>query len=788
MHQAICLTTNNTNIKMATATTAPTPPRVVVKVNIDPDTSARTYDYENIWADRLQMEAAYRRRGLEPPEWTQGDSERSELIVHDISDASDAVRAAQTASVVVESPPLDLGSSDSESSDEDTEDEEKRKRKEPSIVPKFMEFTRNPDDKSVPSRKLKKYRGKKAACGTISRFLGEADVDDSKRISEEHMSQFGLIGFKRMSPIDRRTCLYSSLGSNRPVGWLPDNLTRLLGPSARRHRAIGNGTCFFYSVLRASQNAGYEKLSGTQQSSAGVNFRTSIADWLTLERYQIIFGTSEIPGVDEAGLETLKDEIGQKTVYGNYANVGSRVWQVMMRYRNINVIVFNIPRATFACDQLPQDPARARQNLPPGPGESLESISENPFEVNRPTVLVAHVDEMHYEPIFFRRSDGSRVWSLPPGDALVAFLRQRYPIECTSAAAAYFPGIGFDLEMCLGRGKLSKITCNKMRKTQIEDLIKGCRMKRAMYLVSRKNLRKADLCNWYNSAIDRINANVAELSASLHITPAGVRMLMQSAAGPNKLGALNIILRSDAAYRAKLEKMDAFVDGTGAGYDLEIARLRRELMHIDVGMSEIDDMMRALRAKLGKKRTMAELESIILEPISAAKLERIQVATRKRLKMMQQAGMVKDAEKEYRRMIAQAGVQAFRETHLVRKRKREDSDSGSGSDSYSKEEDVIMTPPSSSSSSEEDPFGDMSVGDRKTIMDSFQKNPEYAEMASDIRAMSLTLREGIAKLLSAGIGLADINAYLFQWDGMDEDAKNAMMDSLYIQALSQATA
>mgnify|MGYP003890270963 FL=1 len=211
------------------------------------------------------------------------------------------------------------------------------------------------------------------------------------------------------------------------VGFLPDNLHKVFGPSIRRYGVAADGSCFFHAV-QACISPEYRGMMPVRRERAGVAYRQGLAKALDVEEYVKCFGDRDMNS-DELVLAT---EAFRELLMDSRENVGHEAWQFCMMKENVNIFIVRQLADEFVCLQDPSDSAGVY-------------MSQSPLRTDRDTIIISNVGDVHYAAVF--REDVNDVFKFAPREPECAEIRRRYPLGCrkgdvgnvAARAAGYHP-------------------------------------------------------------------------------------------------------------------------------------------------------------------------------------------------------------------------------------------------------------------------------------------------------------------------------------------------------------
>jgi hypothetical protein len=393
-------------------------------------------------------------------------------------------------------------------------------------------------------------------------------------------------------------------------------MTQIIGPGARRLYAQGQGTCFFFSVLQAIDNDRYNALDAAAQFQKGLQLRRDIGISLTPEVFINMFGADTGHADEEENaictdyrrtqlLHMLNDASGED---GNERQmVDIYGFQVTMKYLNINILVFDSRTGTFECPQRPQSMIDRQNHKEPGPGENFVQLSQDPFQNDRPTVMVVNVGSIHFEPIFIRSENGDRQFVLPVGDPLVAKMLAMYPSECEYAMALNNPFISMNMDKCIPPEPCQK---GAVTKAQMYEILQYCGVWSRKTEGQWASMLHADICAYITQVHRKFHTSMDEFAATFKVTPAAASLVLHRDV-PGELRQIRMLICSHTAIRNLIEDMQGFSDNTGVGWDTAIADLKTRYYHLTENVAEVSAIIRELHSN---RKSYEEISAIMLVP------------------------------------------------------------------------------------------------------------------------------------------------------------------------------
>ena len=193
-------------------------------------------------------------------------------------------------------------------------------------------------------------------------------------------------------------------------GKLPPNLTKILGKTVRRYGVHGDGSCFFHSVCAALRPEYIQETNLQKRQSMGLKFRTDLAGGLTEEKYKKCF-LKPNEEINAQEFIKFKSSLAKTSEFA-----GIDMWQYCMQELDVNIFILRLARDEFHCQQDSSD-------------NFGDKCSQSPILPDRPTVVIANVRDVHYEPVATLESSTMK-FLFEKDDRMPTTIRARYPICC----------------------------------------------------------------------------------------------------------------------------------------------------------------------------------------------------------------------------------------------------------------------------------------------------------------------------------------------------------------------
>ena len=156
------------------------------------------------------------------------------------------------------------------------------------------------------------------------------------------------------------------------LGLLTPNIQNTLGNNMVRMGVFGGGSCFFHSVLEAT-NKTYQKLPNSLKREAGEQWRKRLANSLDVKYKEFGYDKTMKPaGITESVFKRLLKNVCE--------HVGDETWTYISDFLKINIIIYRLDSDSIYCSGLL-------------------------LKKDIPTILSANIGDIHYEPIFQLKSD-----------------------------------------------------------------------------------------------------------------------------------------------------------------------------------------------------------------------------------------------------------------------------------------------------------------------------------------------------------------------------------------------
>ena len=327
------------------------------------------------------------------------------------------------------------------------------------------------------------------------KIIDASSVDNKKKISIEEF----LRGRRRVAEesesknnIDH-TDNVGILNVNE-FGILTPKISKTLGDNMIRFGVHGGGTCFFHSVLE-SVDKKYQGLSRNDKIKEGIKWRKQLAKNLDTKYDEFGYDDTFAPtGITKEIFKELLNDAG--------SFVGNESWIYVSDFLDINIIIYRLDSDSIYC----------------GLGDKMT-------KPGRRTIIIANVSDVHYEPIFQKKKDGSFVRTFKTDGVVFKKIisdynktckeRSRVPSAVTQIKIINTPLVGFfdpknkKFKLRDNRGKtetvvkdkrkiISGAVCQSIKKDKLIDIAK--------FLNINDNLNKmkvSELCSGIEKEIKK---------------------------------------------------------------------------------------------------------------------------------------------------------------------------------------------------------------------------------------------------------------------------------------------